>query len=53
MAVLALLAGEKLRGGPLAEGIDFRQFAQVRAQVRQAFPQDERVTSLLEMIDRL
>ena len=53
LAVLALLAGEKLRGGPLAAGIDFRQLAPVRAQVRQAFPQDERVTSLLEMIDRL
>ena len=53
LAVLAMLAGEKLKGGPLADAIDFKQFAEPQAVVKQAFGQDTRVAEMLRMVDAL
>ncbi len=53
LAVLSMLAGEKLKGGPLADAIDFKQFVQAQATVKQAFGQDTRVAEMLRMLDAL
>lgn len=53
LAVLAMLAGEKLKGGPLADAIDFKQLAESQAIVKQAFGQDTRVAEMLRMVDAL
>lgn len=53
LAGLAMLSAEKLRGGPMAAAIDFNQFTNPRATIRQTYPQARRVAELLEMIDRL
>ncbi|MCX6877504.1 MAG: von Willebrand factor type A domain-containing protein [Verrucomicrobia bacterium] len=53
LAGLALLAAEKLRGGPLAEAIDFRQLAAPRATVKQYYSNSRRVAEMLEMVDKL
>ena len=53
LAGLALLAAEKLRGGPLAEAIDFKQLAAARATVKQFYANSRRVAEMLEMVDKL
>lgn len=53
LATLALFAGEKLRGGPLGDAIDFHTYAPVQAAVKQAFGHDSRIGDLLRMIDAL
>ena len=53
LATLALLAGEKLKGGPLADAIDFKQLAAPQAIVKQAYGHDTRVAELLRMVDAL
>jgi Mg-chelatase subunit ChlD len=53
LAVLAMLAAEKLRGGPLAEAIDFKQLANPRANVKRFFGNNGRVAGVLRMIDSL
>ncbi len=53
LAGLAMMAGEKLRGGPLAEAIDFSEFSQTKAEVRRAFGGSARVVELLEMIEAI
>ena len=53
LAGLALLAAEKLRGGPLAEAIDFKQLAAPRATVKQYYSNSRRVAEMLEMVNRL
>jgi secreted protein with Ig-like and vWFA domain len=53
LAVLALFAAEKLRGGPLAEAIDFKQLAEPRANVKRFYGNTGRVAEVLHMIDSL
>lgn len=53
LAGLSLLAAEKLRGGPLAEAIDFKQFVAPRATVKQFYSNSRRVAEMLEMVDKL
>jgi secreted protein with Ig-like and vWFA domain len=53
LAVLSMLAGEKIKGGPLADAIDFKQFAEPQAAVKQAFGRDPRVAEMLQMVDAL
>jgi hypothetical protein len=53
LAVLAMLAAEKLRGGPLAEAIDFKQLAAPRANVKRFYGNNSRVAGVLRMIDSL
>jgi len=53
LAVMSMLAGEKLKGGPLADAIDFKQLGKAQANVRQAFGADQRVGEMLQMIDQL
>ena len=53
LAGLAMLAAEKLRGGPLAEAVDFSQFANPRATVQQFYPNNRRVAEVLEMVGAL
>lgn len=53
LAGLAMLSAEKLRGGALADAIDFAHFAPSRSAVRQTYPNNRRVAELLEMIDKL
>jgi hypothetical protein len=48
-----MLAGEKLKGGPLADAIDFKNFSQAQATVKQAFGQDTRVSEMLRMVNAL
>jgi secreted protein with Ig-like and vWFA domain len=53
LATLAMFAAEKLKGGPLGEAIDFRQFAEAQANVKQFFGHDARVAEVLRMVDGL
>ncbi|HEX5791127.1 MAG TPA: YfbK domain-containing protein, partial [Luteolibacter sp.] len=53
LAVLAMLAGEKLKGGPLADAVNFKEMAPVAATVREAYQQNDRVAELLQMIEQL
>lgn len=53
LAVMSMLAGEKLKGGPLADAIDFKQLGKAQANVRQTFGADQRVGEMLQMIDQL
>ncbi len=53
LAGLAMLAAEKLRGGPLAEAIDFKQLAAPRATVKQFYSNSRRVAEMLEMVNGL
>jgi tetratricopeptide (TPR) repeat protein len=53
LAGLALLAAEKLRGGPLAEAIDFKQLVAPRATVKQYYSNSRRVAEMLEVVNRL
>ena len=53
LAGLAMMAAEKLRGGPLADAVDFSQFAAPRAIVKQSYPNNRRVAEVLEMVEGL
>ena len=53
LAVLAMLAADKLRGGPLAEAIDFKQLAEPRANVRRFYGPTGRAAEMLRMVDQL
>ena len=53
LAGLALLAAEKLRGGPLAEAIDFKQLSAPRATVKQFYSNSRRVAEMLEVVTKL
>ena len=53
LAVLSMLAAEKLKGGPLGDAIDFKQLAAVRANVRQFYGNTGRAAEMLRMIDSL
>ena len=53
LATLAMLAAAKLRGGPLAEAIDFRQLAAPRASVKHFYGTTGRAAEMLRMIDGL
>lgn len=53
LAVLAMFAAEKLRGGPLADAIDFRQLAALRAGAKRYYEGSSRVAEVLHMIDSL
>ena len=53
LATLAMLAGDKLRGGPLADAIDFKQLVQPRANVKHFYGNTGRAAEVLRMIDQL
>lgn len=53
LATLAMLAAEKLKGGPLADAIDFKQLATSQATVKQIFGNDTRTADMLRVIDAL
>ena len=53
LAVLSMLAAEKLKGGPLAEAIDFKQLAEPRANVKRFYGNTGRVGEMLRMVDAL
>lgn len=53
LATLAMLAGEKLRGGPLAEAINFNEMGEVIAQINQHFKGDPKAAEMLEMLEQL
>jgi Mg-chelatase subunit ChlD len=53
LAVLAMFTGEKLRGGPLGDAIDFKRLAEPRANVKRIYGNSARVVELLHMIDSL
>jgi secreted protein with Ig-like and vWFA domain len=53
LATLAMLAGEKLKGGPLSDAIDFKNLTKPQATVKQAYGHNTRVAELLHMVDAL
>ncbi len=53
LATLAMLAAEKLKGGPLGEAVDFRQFAAAQAEVKAYYSGNPRVAELLRMLEML
>jgi Mg-chelatase subunit ChlD len=53
LAGLALLAAEKLKGGTLAEAIDFKQLTGSSALVKQFYAGSSRVSDMLRVIDAL
>ena len=53
LATLAMLAAEKLKGGPLGEAVDFGQFAAAQAEVKAHYSGSPRVAELLRMIEML
>jgi Mg-chelatase subunit ChlD len=53
LAVLAMLAGEKLKGGPLAEAIDFNSLNESRAAVRSYFGDAGRAADVLRVVEAL
>ena len=53
LAGLSLLAAEKLRGGPLADAIDFKQLTGPGALVKQFYGSSPRVSEMLRVIDAL
>jgi len=53
LAILSMLAGEKLKGGALADAIDFSQWVETQAKVAQHFRGDGRVAEMLQMVDQL
>lgn len=53
LAVLSMLAGEKLRNGPLSDAIDFKDMTEVQAKVAQHFRGDARVAEMMQMLDQL
>ena len=53
LASFAALTAEKLRGGPLAEAIDFQSLTPQIAKVRAHYATSKRVGDLIEMIGKL
>ena len=53
LAGLSLLAAEKLRGGPLADAIDFKQLTGSSTFVKQFYGSSPRVSEMLRVIDAL
>jgi Mg-chelatase subunit ChlD len=53
LAALAMLAAEKLKGGPLAEAIDFKQLADPQANVKRFYGTNGRAGEILNMVDAL
>jgi hypothetical protein len=53
LAVLSMLAAEKLRGGPLGEAVDFKQLADPRANVKRFYGNIGRSSEMLQMIDSI
>ena len=53
LAGLSMLAAEKLKGGPLADAIDFKPLAGPQATVKQFYPASPRVADMLRLIDAL
>jgi len=53
LASLAALSAEKLRGGPLAEAIDFQSLTPQVAKVRAHYATSKKVGDLIEMIGKL
>ena len=53
LAVLSMLAGEKLKGGPLADAIDFKQFAESQSNVKHHYGNTGRVAEMLNMVNAL
>lgn len=53
LAVLSMLAAEKLKGGPLADAIDFKQLTAPSANVKQFYGNTGRVGEVLRMVDAL
>ena len=53
LAGLALLAAEKLKGGPLADAIEFKQLTGSSALVKQFYGNSPRVGEMLQVIEKL
>ena len=53
LAVLSMLAAEKLKGGPLAEAIDFKQFTDSRSNVKRFYGNSGRSSEMLQVIDAI
>lgn len=53
LATLSMLAAEKLKGGPLADAIDFNQLADPRANVKRFYGNSGRIGEVLNMVDAL
>ena len=53
LAVISMFAAEKLKGGTLADAIDFKQLAEAQANVRQSYGGNARVAEVLRMVDAL
>ncbi len=53
LAGLSMLAAEKLRGGPLADAIDFKQLSGPKALVKQFYGNSTRVAEMLWVIGKL
>ncbi|MEO5915474.1 MAG: von Willebrand factor type A domain-containing protein [Luteolibacter sp.] len=53
LAGLSLLAAEKLKGGPLADAIDFKLLAGPTASVKQFYGASARVGEMLQVIEKL
>ncbi len=51
LAGLSLLAAEKLKGGPLADAIDFKQLTGPRSLVKQFYGSSRRVGDMLHVIE--
>lgn len=53
LATLAMLTGESLRGGPLADAVDFKELAPVISNVRNRYAGSPAVGDLIRMIGKL
>lgn len=53
LATLSLLAAQKLQGGPLANAIDFSNFTQTLAELRQTYKANAKTQQMLTLIDAL
>jgi Mg-chelatase subunit ChlD len=53
LAGLSMLAAEKLKGGPLADAIDWTELTAPQAQVKQFYGENEPVADMMRLIDVL
>ncbi len=53
LATLALLAAQKLQGGPMADAINFNDYMQTIVQLKQSFANDSKAQRLFTLIDAL
>ena len=53
LAVLSMLAAEKLKGGPLGAAIDFKQLVDTRANVKRFYGNTGRSAEMLQVIDAI